>query len=64
LPASAKNTRQARLRRALDVSFKKKDLPYEIQEIQSPYDADLQGLIDEANFLRIEKKQLCAFRGF
>ena len=64
LPEGARNARQARLRRALDVSFKKKDLPYEIQDIQLPYSEDLQPLISEANFLRVERKQLSAFRGF
>ena len=64
LPEGARNARQARLRRALDVSFKKKDLPYEIQDIQLPYSEDLQPLIEEANFLRVERKQLSAFRGF
>ena len=49
---------ERRLKRALDISFKKKPLPDEIQKSLTPLEPYILGLLEEAKELRLERELL------
>ena len=50
--------RQRRLKRALDISFKKKPLPLDFQSTLTPLDPYIENLVDEMRELRLERELL------
>ena len=58
LPADELQARDRRLKRALDISFKKKPLPEEIQKTLTPLEPYMTTLLDEAKELRLERELL------
>ena len=58
LPADQLQARDRRLKRALDISFKKKPLPEEIQKTLTPMEPYMATLLDEAKELRLERELL------
>jgi len=58
LPPDQKLGRDRRLKRALDISFKKKPLPDEIQATLTPLEPYVTPLVDEAKELRLERELL------
>jgi len=58
LPPHELQMRARRLKRAMDISFKRKPLPPEIQALQDPMKPYLSPLIEEAKARRIERELL------
>eukprot|EP01083_Nonionella_stella_P107913 313180_1 len=56
LPADVAEGRARRIKRALDISFKKKPLPMEVQNTLKPMESYLQHLIDEAEAVRLDRE--------
>ena len=53
-----RQARDRRLKRALDISFKKKPLPDEIQQTLTPFEPYMLNLLEEAKELRLERELL------
>lgn len=60
LPAQTVIDRNARLKRAMDLSLKGTYLPKELQELQTPYDHYLRPMIEEVKAERTERSRLGA----
>lgn len=52
------NARNMRLRRAIEMSYKRTELPADIQELQDPFKAYLTPLVEEAQAELDERKAL------
>lgn len=57
-PPHVIEARNRRLRRALDLSYKREYLPEEIQKQQDPWKRELEPLIEQAKKLHKEEKEL------
>uniref|UniRef100_A0A7S2GXC5 Cytochrome b-c1 complex subunit 7 n=1 Tax=Octactis speculum TaxID=3111310 RepID=A0A7S2GXC5_9STRA len=58
LDPDMQQSRDRRIKRALDISFKKKPLPMDIQKKLFPLDPYIDSLLDEARELRLERELL------
>eukprot|EP00217_Crustomastix_stigmatica_P004809 CAMPEP_0183795698 /NCGR_PEP_ID=MMETSP0803_2-20130417/5089_1 /TAXON_ID=195967 /ORGANISM="Crustomastix stigmata, Strain CCMP3273" /LENGTH=122 /DNA_ID=CAMNT_0026040171 /DNA_START=50 /DNA_END=418 /DNA_ORIENTATION=+ len=64
LPQHAKDARNQRLKRAMDLSMKHVHLPKEMQQLQTPFDSYLEPVIQQVKLEAEEKVQLGSTRPY
>uniref|UniRef100_A0A7S2FYD9 Cytochrome b-c1 complex subunit 7 n=1 Tax=Florenciella parvula TaxID=236787 RepID=A0A7S2FYD9_9STRA len=58
MPGDLQVARDRRLKRALDISFKKKPLPADFQKTLTPLEPYMESIVDEMRSLRLERELL------